>query len=242
MTNIVIPMAGQGSRFSSAGYTVPKPLISVMGKTLAEHSIETLGIQGKFIFITRSFDNPEHNEQLTEIFAKTCKDFVEVRVDDKHFGAAHSAMFAEHYLNYDEDLIITNCDQLLEWDADTFMNRVQNSDELDGAIVLYNSTHPKHSFAVLDDEWVIAVAEKQPISSNALVGIHYWKNPKDFMDSSRLLLNDFKSMGYPECYVSVSYDYLIKDNKKILGHFIGDEEFWPLGTPGDIERYLGEHR
>lgn len=241
MTNIVIPMAGQGSRFSEAGYTVPKPLISVNGKTLAERSIESLGISGKFIFITRSFDNPEHNEQLTSIFAKLCTDFIEVRVDDKHLGAAHSALFAEHYLNYDEDLIITNCDQQLYWNADEFMSLVRQ-DGVDGGIVLYPSTHPKHSFAVLQDNVVVAVAEKQPISSNALVGIHYWKNPQDFINSARLLVNDFKLMSYPECYVSVTYDYLIRENKKIVGHTISDQEFWPLGTPGDIERYIIEYR
>jgi choline kinase len=53
MINIVIPMAGEGSRFKDVGVDTPKPLIEIDGKTLIEHSISTLGIAGRFIFITK---------------------------------------------------------------------------------------------------------------------------------------------------------------------------------------------
>lgn len=246
-------MAGQGSRFSKAGYQIPKPLIEVEGKTLAEHSIETLGIDGKFIFITRSFDNPEHNEQLTNIFSKLCKDFVEVRVDDKHLGAAHSASFAEHFVDPEEPLIITNCDQHLNWNGKDFMKFIEATDRyfkmstnkeksVDGAVVLYKSSNPKNSFAMLKDDQVIAIAEKQPISQDALIGVHYWKHAKDFFDSTRKAIRDYEEQGYPECYVSITYNYLIKDDKTILGYFIDDNEYESLGTPADIERYNNEHR
>ena len=57
MINIIIPMAGLGSRFSKNGIKTPKPLIRVDGKTLIEHSVESLGIDGRYIFITRKYDN-----------------------------------------------------------------------------------------------------------------------------------------------------------------------------------------
>ena len=36
MLNIVIPMAGAGSRFADAGYEEPKPLIPVHGRPMIE--------------------------------------------------------------------------------------------------------------------------------------------------------------------------------------------------------------
>ncbi len=233
-------MAGQGSRFSKAGFDLPKPLIVANGKTLAEHSIESLGIDGKFIFITRTFDNPEHNDALTAIFEKTCKNFIEVRVDGEHLGAAHSASFAEKYIDTSEPLIITNCDQHLDWNSKIFLDFIEANDP-DGAVVLYKSDNPKNSFALIQNETIVAIAEKQPISSDALIGVHYWKNGSDFFNSARHLINDFEDQGYPECYVSVTYNYMIKDGKSVYPYFIMNNEYKSLGTPRDLEEYLNEH-
>jgi dTDP-glucose pyrophosphorylase len=235
-------MAGKGSRFEKAGYTTPKPLIEVNGITLAEHSITSLGIDGTFVFITRDFENPDDNEKLTKIFEKTCKSFIEIRVNDEHLGAAHSALFAEHYINNMEELIVTNCDQHMDWDAEHFMNWVEK-DESDGAVVLYLSDNPKNSFAVLDDNgFALAIAEKQPISNNALVGIHYWKHAYMFFESARKAVADYKDQGYPECYVSITYNYLIKEGLNIRGYHLFSDEYKSLGTPQDIESYLNEQR
>lgn len=232
-------MAGKGSRFLQSGISTPKPLILVDGITLAEHSIKTLGIDGKFIFITRTFDDPEHNKQLTEIFEKCCNDFIEIRVDDDHYGAAHSSLFAEHYINSEEPLVVTNCDQHMDWDAQDFMSSIP--DDADGSVVLYKSDNPKNSFALMDGEVVVKIVEKEPISEDALVGIHYWKRGQDFFDSARKLLGSYSSMGYNECYVAVTYEFLIADGKKIYGHTLKDSTFFSLGTPQDLEDY-NEHR
>jgi hypothetical protein len=85
---------------------------------------------------------------------------------------------------------------------------------------------------------VSAVAEKQPISDNALIGVHYWRHAKDFFDSARMLLSDFRDQGYPECYVSVTYNYLIKNGAKIAPYFT--DGYYSLGTPDDLERFKNE--
>jgi NDP-sugar pyrophosphorylase family protein len=236
---IVIPMAGQGSRFTKAGFDLPKPLIVANGKTLAQHSIESLGIEGQFVFITRTFDNPEHNDMLTKVFEETCKNFIEIRVDGKHLGAAHSASFAEKYIDTDEPLIVTNCDQHLDWDGKKFIEFIENNDP-DGAVVLFKSHSTKNSFALISDNKIIALAEKQPISNDALIGVHYWKKASDFFDSARLLLDDFYDQGYPECYVSVTYNYLINAGKYIAPYFVKNEEFSALGTPEDLETFVSK--
>jgi dTDP-glucose pyrophosphorylase len=239
MMNIIIPMAGQGSRFKEAGFDLPKPLISINGKTLAQHSIDSLGIGGRFIFITRTFDNPEHNEVLTKIFEDCCDNFLEIRVDGEHLGAAHTALFAEKYVDKDDGLILTNCDQILEWDADAFMSYI-NEEDPDGVVMVYKDTGKQHSFARMDHSgYVIEIAEKRPISDNALTGFHYWKSAGLFFDSARSFINDYQSAGYPEAYVAPTYQYLIDDGKLINAWFLlGSERFISLGTPEAFDQYL----
>ena len=54
MINIVIPMAGLGSRFSDAGYEKPKPFIDVLGKPMIERVMDNLNIKdSNFILLVR---------------------------------------------------------------------------------------------------------------------------------------------------------------------------------------------
>jgi len=241
-------MAGLGTRFKNAGIETPKPLIEVDGITLAEHSINTLNIPGNFIFITRDFDNLDDNKRLTNILdSSTNGNFAEIRVHGKQLGAAHTAMTAEKYIDPDQPLIITNCDQLLRWNSKSFLKFISQSDRqlklmghsggLDGAIVLYKSQNPGHSFAKLDGVKVLEVVEKKPISNDALIGVHYWKRAKDFFDSARLAIKEYEDLGYPECYISITYNYLINSGKNIHAYFIEDNEYIPLGTPEDVRSY-----
>lgn len=231
-------MAGKGSRFSEAGYDLPKPLIEVAGRTLAEISIQTLGLPDwHFIFITRSFDNPEHNKMLTEIFTKNCKSFAEVRIDDEHLGAAHSALYAEKYSQIDEELILINCDQALRWDPELFLETVR-SEGVSGAVVLYKSDSKNHSYAEFHNNRIVRLAEKEVISNFALIGVHYWKKAKDFFDTARDLLSNYKDLGYKEAYVSLTYNYLVA-NKPVMPYILhGDERYYSLGTPRDVDFYL----
>jgi dTDP-glucose pyrophosphorylase len=237
--NIIIPVAGKGSRFANAGYEVPKPLIVVDGKTLMEHSINTLGFSGHFIFITRTFDDPSHNEQLTKIFEENCDSFLEVRIDDEHLGAAHTALFAEKYLDPEDELIITNCDQYLDWDGKDFLVCARGS-KADGSVVTYKSTDIKNSFVVVKSERVTKIAEKVQISDEALIGVHYWKHGKYFFDSARKLMSEYKDLGYLEAYVAPTYGYLLEE--KIVNIYrLHPNQYWPLGTPEDVDRFLMIH-
>jgi NDP-sugar pyrophosphorylase family protein len=237
--NIVIPMAGLGSRFQNVGIDTPKPLIVVNGKTLIEHSVDSLGLDGNYIFITRVYDNPKDNETLSNILKKLRPDSVEIKINKMQYGAADACLYAKEYIDNEEELIITNCDQLLNWEASDFINSVRNN-SADGAIVLFNSSDSKHSFAEILSNKIIRLAEKDAISSNALVGIHYWKNGKSFVSSAEKLLKEYKNFGLKECYISNTYNYLINDGLYIMPHTIRNNMFTPLGTPEDIEIYLAK--
>ena len=114
------------------------------------------------------------------------------------------------------------------------------SHDLDGAVVTYPSTNPKNSFAVVENDQVVKLVEKQPISDIALIGVHYWKHGYTFVKTAEELLEDFESEGRPECYISETYNYLIRTGAKIKNYHISANEYIPLGTPYDLKIYEGK--
>ena len=228
-------MAGEGSRFRDVGIDTPKPLIEVDGKTLAEHSIETLGIDGRFIFITKEYSDIRHNEKLSQIFARLAPDHIEIRTNKPQFGTSYSALLAKEYIDNEEELILTNCDQHLVWDPDDFLKK-SRVPGVDGSILVHNSSSHKHSYAVIKDGLVLHLAEKNPVSNNALVGLHYWKHGKDFVKSAENLVQE-SAKDNKESYVSLTYNFLIANGKKIIAHAISANGYISLGTPRDLEIY-----
>ena len=78
--NILIPMAGEGSRFKSAGYTFPKPLIDVNGKPMIQCVVENLDFDANYIFLVRS-EHIRKYEGLVDTLDRITNgkfDFVEV--------------------------------------------------------------------------------------------------------------------------------------------------------------------
>ena len=114
--NIVIPMAGLGSRFAKVGVNEPKPLIKVFGKTLIEHSINSFNVEGRFIFITREFENSPYNDELSALLKELRPESIEIRVKKVTSGATETALLASEYINNEDPLVIYNCDQLINWE------------------------------------------------------------------------------------------------------------------------------
>jgi dTDP-glucose pyrophosphorylase len=236
---ILIPMAGLGTRFKNEGFELPKPLIKVNGKTLIEHSVTSLGIKGNYIFITRKYENPNENILLSKKLKELSPNCIEITLQSPTRGAVETCLFAEKFINNDEPLIITNCDQITDWTPEEFENFI-NDDELDGSIVTYTSVNPKNSFAIVNNGIVQKLVEKNQVSDIALIGLHQWKKGKDFVESAKNLLRDFEENGRPECYISESYNYLIENGKKIKNFHISANQFIPLGTPYDLKVYQGK--
>lgn len=235
--NILIPMAGLGSRFQKAGIREPKPLITVLGKTLIEWSVSSFDVEGRFIFITREFDDPEYNTQLSALLKLLRPESIEIKISTVTSGATETALLAREYIDNDEPLVIYNCDQYINWDAQQFLEFVQTND-CDAALVLYNSRDPKNSFAEIDDSRITSLVEKQAISNHALIGFHYWAHGQDFVDSADELMRNFRIEGNPECYISETFNYL--EDVEILPYHVADHVYVPLGTPEDVAKYVGK--
>ena len=234
--NVLIPMAGAGSRFEQAGYTFPKPLIEVDGKPMIQTVVENLNIDARHIFIVQKEHYEKYNLKhlLNLITNNNCEI---VQVDGITEGAACTTLLAKQFIDNDEPLVMANSDQFVEWDSNEFMYSM-TADNIDGGIVSFEATHPKWSFAKLNDEgFVCEVAEKKPISNTATVGIYYWKQGSDYVKYAEQMIDkDIRTNN--EFYVCPVFNEAIGDEKKIKVFPI--EKMWGLGTPEDLERYLND--
>lgn len=231
--NVLIPMAGAGSRFQQAGYTFPKPLIDVNGKPMIQVVVENLGIDANFIFVVQKEHREKYNlDTLLNLIAPNCKI---VEVDGLTEGAACTALLAKEHIDNDNPLFFANSDQFVEWDSTEFIYKMNETDA-DGGIVSFRATHPKWSFVkVNDDGFVTEVAEKNPISDIATVGYYYWKNGSDFVRYAEEMIEKNIRVN-KEFYVCPVFNQAIEGGKKIRTFDI--PKMWGLGTPEDLNNYL----
>ena len=231
--NIIIPMAGHGSRFSQAGYTFPKPLIEVHGKPMIQVVIDNLKVDAHFIFIVQKEHREKYNlDSMLSLLAPGC-DIVDV--DKVTEGAACTVLLGKEFINNDNPLVIANSDQFVEWSSLDFFYKM-NEQNLDGGIVSFKSTHPKWSYAKTDDNgFVLEVAEKKTISDIATVGIYYWKKGSDFVKYAEQMI-DKNIRVNNEFYVCPVYNEAILDGLKFKTFDV--PKMWGLGTPEDLDYYL----
>lgn len=231
--NIIIPMAGAGSRFSKAGYTFPKPLIEVKGKPMIQVVVENLNIKANFIFIVRKEHRKMYHLDTTlNLIAPNCKI---VEVDQLTEGAACTALLAKEHINNNKPVFFANSDQFVEWNSNEFFYKMNETD-CDGGIPVFTSTHPKWSFIRMNDEGnILEVQEKNPISDKATVGFYYFKKGSEFVRcAEEMIKNNDRVNG--EFYLCPVYNYLIKDGGIVKPFNI--KEMWGLGTPEDLDTYL----
>ena len=231
--NVLIPMAGAGSRFEQAGYTFPKPLIDVNGKPMIQVVVDNINIEANYIFVVRKEHRIKYNlDTLLNLIAPNCKI---VEVNQITEGAACTTLLAKQFINNDNPLLMANSDQFVEWDSNEFMYKMIEK-KIDCGILSFKSTHPKWSFAKIDDHgYVTEVAEKKPISDIATVGIYYWKKGSDYVKYAEQMINKNIRVNN-EFYVCPVFNEAIKDNKKITTFNI--EKMWGLGTPEDLDFFL----
>ena len=233
--NIVIPMAGAGSRFADVGYTFPKPLIEIKGKPMIQVVVESLNIEANFIYIVQKSHREKYNlDALLNLITPNCK---VIEIEGITEGAACTTLLAKEFINTDSPLIITNSDQFIDWNSTEFMYQM-NEKGYDGGIVTFPAIHPKWSFAKVDkNNIVLEVAEKKPISDKATAGIYYWKHGSDYVKyTEQMVKKDIRVNN--EFYVCPVYNEAIQDKKQILNFDIEANKMWGLGTPEDLNYYL----
>jgi len=235
--NVLIPMAGAGSRFEQAGYTFPKPLIDVRNKPMIQVVVENLNIKANFIYIVQKSHREKYNlDTLLNLITPNCK---VIEVEGITEGAACTALLAKEYINTNTPLFFANSDQFVEWDSNEFMYKM-NETNADGGIVSFLSTHPKWSFAKIDEQGLVTeVAEKNPISNIATVGYYFWKYGSDFVKYAEEMIEKNIRVNN-EFYVCPVFNQAIEDGKEIRTFNI--DKMWGLGTPEDLKYYLENNK
>ena len=231
--NILIPMAGAGTRFADAGYIFPKPLIEIDRKPMIQWVVESLNIKANYIFIIQKKHQEKYNiRSVLQILKPNCKI---IELDEVTEGAACTTLLAKKFINNNNSLIIANSDQYIEWNsAKSIYNFVTK--KLDGAILTFEAIHPKWSYAKCDENnFVTEVAEKKVISSNATAGIYYWNKGSEYVKYAEQMINKNIRVG-KEFYVCPVFNEAIQDKKIIKIENVKD--MWGLGTPEDLSYFL----
>lgn len=232
---ILIPMAGEGSRFAKEGYTFPKPLIDVRGKPMIQQVVENLDFVSEYIFLVRKKHVEKYEglvDTLHRITNSSCKI---VEVDGLTEGAACTALLAKEHIDVDEDLLIANSDQFIEYERQNFIS-LKNMTDVDAIVWTFNAVHPKWSFVKTNSRgYITEVAEKKPISDIATCGIYWYRKGSDFVKYAEQMI-DKNIRVNNEFYIAPVYNELISDHKTLIPFYVG--KMWGLGTPEDLRHYL----
>jgi len=193
--NIIIPMAGRGSRLRPHTLTVPKPLVPIAGKPIVQRLVEDIvamcnqSVQEIGFIIRRDFgidvENALHNI-ASEAGAKA-----HIFYQDEPQGTAHAVLCAESIM--DNNLIVAFADTLFK--ADIIIDP-----EKDGTIWVHRVEDPSR-FGVVKTNAAGVITEfieKPPtfVSDLAIIGIYYFKDGQYLRNELQYLIdNDFKEKG-----------------------------------------------
>lgn len=239
MINIVLPIAGKGSRFLNAGYTLPKPLIPIHGKPMIEVVVNNVRPKTahNFIFIALK----EHLEHLgmRETLLNIAPGCSIISVDCVTEGAACTVLLATELINNENQLMLVNSDQWVDIDINDYLEKIKLK-SLDGLIMTMTANDSKWSYVGLDSNSLVnKVVEKQVISSEATVGIYNFRRGSDFVfAANKMIQKELRVNG--EFFVAPVYNELISENFKISFYNIGSEGdgMYGLGIPSDLDLFL----
>lgn len=239
--HIIMPMAGEGSRFRNAGWTTPKPLIQLHGKALFEHAIDSVKIDGapmKYSFIVRA----EHIKanKIDQGIKELLPEASVFSVEKTTRGAVETCLVAEEAIADDDAVVVMDCD--LEFSSERYKQLIKESLETNakeahgGALVSFESTEPRYSYAEVNENGLVTrTAEKEPISKHALCGAYFFASGADFKRVARKLLDE-PVMTKPEFYVSLLYNYLLAEGAPV--RIAPMEMYRSYGTPEELNKWL----
>lgn len=235
--NILIPMAGAGSRFAEAGFEKTKPLIEIFDETMIEWSMKSFdflkeyakkNIQYIFIILEEIDNKFNLADKLKNIFGN---ESIVIKIPTITRGQAETCLAARGYINNLNKLFIYNCDT---YSIAPFLETI-NKDDPDGIISCFKSTDPKYSYAKINQYgYVEETAEKKVISNLATNGMYYFKRGTDFVRSAEEMIQK-NNLQNNEFYVVPCYNELLKSGKKIK--VIMTSKNWVMGTPEELKYF-----
>jgi HAD superfamily hydrolase (TIGR01509 family) len=251
--HVVVPMAGLGSRFAHAGYTVPKPFIQVFDKPMIQWVIDnmklhterygTISLESPFTLIFHFIVQQAHLDAYNfDALCRSCEiEYTITPIQTVTEGAACTVLLAKDYINNNDPLVIVNSDQFLEWDQNEFYRALCN-DAYDGCISVFEQNDPtdiKWSYSKTDSKGIVTeVAEKKYISNWATTGIYGWAHGSDYVRyAEQMILKNIRVKN--EFYVCPVYNEVISEGG--LFRNLSCKKLWGLGVPEDLQIFIDSY-
>lgn len=243
MLNIVVPMAGRGSRFATQGFVDPKPLIPVAGRPMIERVISNLRPRCAHRFVFLCLEEHLMSYPLRSDLGAWAPGCEVISVDSVTEGAACTVLQARDLIASSDGLMIANSDQWIDIAIDDYLGRLPDDGLTDGLIMTMTADHPKWSYVRIVEGRVVEVVEKVVVSTEATVGIYNFRRGSDFVRAAdEMIKADARVNG--EFYVAPTYNWLLAENAYIAYYNVGTEGagMHGLGTPEDLAAFLGSGR
>ncbi|MCE1247380.1 MAG: NTP transferase domain-containing protein [Firmicutes bacterium] len=240
---VIIPMAGQGTRFRNAGYNLPKTLIEVEGKPIIEHVIDMFPGETNIVFIVA--ENQVEENSITDLLKKLVPTAKIAVIPPHKLGPVHTVAAAFDFIDDNEPVTVNYCDFSVLWDYENY-KRTMASTKCDGCVTAYRGFHPHslgntmYAYMREKDNYMLEIREKEAFTDNrmneyASAGTYYFRTGallKKYYDEA-LKLN-MTTNG--EFYASLPYNLMARDGLKVYIYEL--EKFLQWGTPEDLEEYL----
>jgi dTDP-glucose pyrophosphorylase len=236
---ILMPMAGLGSRFAKEGFRLPKPLIDVDGTPMfrkAISSIQAIHADKSYYFVIRQ----EHvdSQGLDKLIVDALPEAHVIVIPEMTRGAAETAYLAKASLDPNDALVLMDCD--LWFQSANYNQMVEDilsgASDIAGGVLTFTADNPRYSYAKFGaDHIVTETAEKRVISEHAMTGAYFFAAANEFVRVAEALLRQPLTDKMPEYYISFLYNILIDEGKKIQAAIV--DEFASFGTPEELADY-----
>ena len=240
---VIIPMSGMSSRFSVAGYQLPKYLLKINGKTVINHIVDLYPKDSEFIFIAN--DKNVGDTDILNHLENICKNKKVFVIPSHKKGPVFTVSKIFDHIDDDEQVVVNYCDFSMYWNYNDFEKFV-NETQCDGCVVCYTGFHPhmlggdNYAFCKVDNNKILEIREKQPFTNNkmseyASTGTYYFKKGKYIKKYFQQMMDEDINLS-GEYYVSLIYNFLCSDNLNSLVYEVPHMLQW--GTPLDLDMYL----
>jgi len=240
---IIIPMAGTGDRFVNAGYTEPKPLISVNGRRIIDYICNMFDVvNDEFIFICNNTHLADTN--MLEILMSIVPDCTIVSIPNHKKGPVFTMMDIMNLIGDDEEVIVSYCDNPYIWDYNDFKKYVKFNN-CDGCILSHTGFHPHRLSSTMmayikENTGVVSeIKEKEcytdsPFDEHASTGTYYFKKGAYIKKYFQMLIDE--NINYNgEYYVTLVYNLLIRDGLNVNSYLT--DYVTVFGTPEEVENF-----
>ncbi len=192
---------------------------------------------GKMVFCVRKEDVKNFNAD--SVIQQSAEKAVCVEICGMTAGSVCTALLASEHIDNDEELVLVAIDELIESDPVTMIESFRE-EKCDAGVVSFRSVHPRYSFARTDSAGLVCeVAEKKPVSKNALASFYYFKSGHDFVECAKSVVRKDSKVNN-DFYISQTMNEMILRQKRIGIHHIANQDFHPLKTEMQLAQYMLE--